>query len=146
MALLSNAREVLGDRYRDYAGATVRDSLDNPLLFAKPARVGMRLFGSTPVSVLRAVPTSLPYVYRDAGAFGLSIHDDYHATVTYEGFPPAFSEGDCWSLSWLGAIDALVAFSSHSLAITVEVSLTQHDPSRGNFEWKVACRAHGASS
>jgi hypothetical protein len=141
MAFLTETCDVLGrTKYRELARLAVYKSLDNPLLFAKPARAAMRLFGAGPLTVLRAVPTSIPYIYRDIGDISLVVRDPLHATLIYERFPPSHSGGDVWSVLWLGALDALIEYSSVDLHVSADISLRVHEPRLGHFEWAVSCQ------
>jgi hypothetical protein len=141
MAVLARCRQLLGALgYRDFFRGRMAASLDNPLLFAKPVAAAFQFFGAQPLSILRIIPVCIPYVFRDVGRVTVDLGAELSATIVHEGFPPRFSEGDLWSLGWLGTFEALVDHATADLPRKADVTLRSQDPRRGYFEWSVAVR------
>jgi hypothetical protein len=142
MAVLQALRSTLGARaYQKLCATQIAASLDNPVLFAKPVRAALKLYGATPFAIFRAIPLSLRYIFRDAGQFRVSMSADGQAfEAFYEDFPPRFSEGDTWSLIWMATLEAIAAYVLDGTAIEAHIALVRHEPERGYFEW------HGRSS
>lgn len=107
-------------------------SLEHPLLFAKPTRAALAAFGRSPLSLVRAIPTSFRYVMRGAGEQRARVDETARtATFVHDGFPRAHSEGHVWADAWLGALDGIAYYA---VSRPVPVVLARHDPARGHFE------------
>jgi hypothetical protein len=139
MAVLHALRTTLGaSTYQQLCAAQVLASLHNPVLFAKPARAALRLYGASPFAIFRAIPPSLNYIFRNAGRLRISTSENgRQLDAFYEGFPPSFSEGDTWSLIWTATFEAIAAYVFEGSPTQAHVALTRHDPKRGYFEWHV---------
>ena len=139
MSVLLALRTTLGpSAYQQYCAAQILASLHNPMLFAKPARAALRLYGAGPFAIFRAIPPSLHYIFRNAGMLRISIAESgRELDAFYEDFPPCFSEGDTWSLIWAATFEATAAYIFEGSPTEVHVALARHDPKRGYFEWHV---------
>jgi hypothetical protein len=138
VGVLTALRTTLGHRpYQQYCVERITSSLHNPALFAKPARAAVRLYGGGgPLEVVKGMPPSMRYIFRNAGDLRIQTSEEGHSLVAiYEGLPSRYAQGDAWSLIWMAAIEAVATYAMEGNVIPLQVSEARHDPSRGYFEW-----------
>jgi hypothetical protein len=138
MAVLGGLRTALGpDAYRKFCFDRISASLDVPELFAKPAKAALRLYGGS-LALFRALPPSLPYIFRNAGHISVAIQPNVDVLeASYEQFPLRFSHGDTWHLIWASTFEALAAYAFSGQNRGANVVLLSHEPARGYFKWRV---------
>jgi hypothetical protein len=96
VGVLTALRTTLGLRpYQQYCVERITSSLHNPALFAKPARAAVRLYGGLgPLEVVKGVPPSMRYIFRNAGDLRIQTSDEGHSLVAiYEGLPSRYAQG-----------------------------------------------------
>ncbi len=138
VGILTALRQTLGLRpYQQYCLERITSSLHNPALFAKPARAAVRLYGGAgPLEVVKGVPPSMRYIFRNAGDLRIQTSDEGHSLVAiYEGLPSRFARGDAWSLIWIAAIEAVATYAMDGKLVPLQVTEARHEPEQGYFEW-----------
>jgi hypothetical protein len=138
MGVLGGLRGAFGpEAYRKFCFDRILASLSVPELFAKPAKAALRLYGGS-LALFRALPPSLPYIFRNAGQITVNIQPGVEALeACYEHFPLRFSHGDTWHLIWVSTFEALAAYAYSEQKLSANVALVAHEPVRGYFKWRI---------
>jgi len=109
VVFLDGLAELLGhEEAIAFFRASVARHFESPLLrsFVAGAR---RIFGLTPVGLVKLIPRIWPMVYKDLGTPRLDKHDDNYTVVTLEEAHFLLFDSQGYRCAWQGIFEGVIA-------------------------------------